>query len=59
MLVIFIQYSLRIVLDCRRPIFLSHSLRNLHRIGKPWAQSCDDVKAANQSARGVKNSATG
>jgi hypothetical protein len=46
---IFIQYSLRIVLDSRRPIFLSHSYRNFHRIGKPWAQPCDDVKAANQS----------
>jgi hypothetical protein len=49
---IFIQYSLRIVLDSRgdrRPIFLSHSHHNFHRIGKPWAQPCDDVKAANQS----------
>jgi hypothetical protein len=46
---IFIQYSLRIVLDSRLPIFLSHSHRNFHRIGKPWAQPCDNVKAANQS----------
>jgi hypothetical protein len=47
---IFIQSSLRIALDSRRSISL-HSYHNFHRIGKPWAQPCDDVKVANQSEK--------